>query len=230
MARGSRHRGSDLFTVAALAANALARPLSTLGHPLGQERGAALGTRLGNGARPSDELALGVLVAGIQGLAALAPPVDALAPAAGLRTHDREGDGLGRLALWVTRARDELPEAAVLDDHGLGAGRADLVGQLVGRLLPAAEVLGVLAVGIARAREELAEASPLLDDGLAAVRASLAGLLADLVVRHARLRLADILVELLVELTDQLDPIGVALLDLIERLFALGREVEVHDL
>src|SRR5258705_13010684 len=155
----SSPRGSALFRVAALAADALARPLSALGHALREERRSALRAGLGDRSRPGDELALGILVAGVEGLAALAPPLHELAAAPRLGARDAEGDGLGGLALRIARARDELAEAAVLDHHGLRAGRARFVGELVGRLLPAAQVLGVLAVGIAGAREELAEAA-----------------------------------------------------------------------
>src|SRR5215831_5876954 len=86
------------------------------------------------------------------------------------------------------------------------------------------QVLGVLAVRIAGAREELPEAAPLLEHGLAALGARLARLLPDLVVRHAAFRLADVPVELLVELAHQVDPVGVAFLDLVERLLELGGE------
>src|SRR5882724_12609325 len=183
MVSGSRHRGSDLFPIAALAADALAGPLSALGHALREEGRSALRAGLGDRSRPGDEFALGVLVARVERLAALASPFHELAPAAGLGAHDAEGDGLGGLALGIAGARDELAEATMLDHPGLRAGRARFVGELVGGLLPAAEVFRVLAVGIAGAREELAEATPLLDHGLAAIRTGLAGLLADLVVR-----------------------------------------------
>src|SRR6266508_4158107 len=183
MRSGSRHRGSDLFPIAALAADALARPLSALGHALREEGRSALRAGLGHRSRPGDEFALGVLVARVERLAALAPPLHELASAAGFGAHDAEGDGRGGLALWIA-----------------GAG------------------------------EELAEATPLLDHGLAAIRTGLAGLLADLVVRHARLRLANVPVELPVELAHHLDPIAVAFFDLVERLLELGGEVQVHDL
>src|SRR4029450_10451999 len=144
---------------------------------LREERRSALRAGLGDRSRPGDELALRILVAGVERLAALAPPLHELAAAAGLGARDAEGDGLGGLALGIARTRDELAEAAVLDHHGLRAGRACFVGELVGRLLPAAQVLGVLAVGIAGAREELTEAAPLLDHGLAAIRTSVRALL-----------------------------------------------------
>src|SRR5436189_177233 len=89
-----------------------------------------------------------------------------------------------------------------LRQEGRAALRADLLRHLVGGLLAAAQVLGVLAVGVAGARHELAEAPPLLEDWLAALRALLARVLSNLVVRHAGLRLADVLVELLVEFPD----------------------------
>src|SRR6202158_4481865 len=230
MAAGSRHRRGDLFLVAALAADAGAGSLAALGDPLCQEGRTAPRAWLGDRARPGHELAVGVFAAGVEGLAPLAPALDDLYAAAGLGARDPEGHRLGRLALGITRAGYELPEAAVLDDHGLAARRAGLVCHLVGRLLAAAEVLGVFALRVAGAGQELAESTPLLEDGLAAVGALLSRVLPDLVVRHARLRLADVLVELLVEGPDQLDPIGVALLDLVERLLELGGEVDVHDL
>src|SRR5215510_9806232 len=168
----SRDGGSDLFPVIALTADALARPLSALGHPLGEERRPALRARLGHRPRPRRELAVGILVAGVEGFAAPAPAFHELAFAAGLGTGDAEGDGLGRLALGIARAGDEFPEAAMLDDHRLAARRAGLVGHLVGGLLAATQVLGVLAVRIAGAREELAEAAPLLEHGRAQSAAS----------------------------------------------------------
>src|ERR1700687_2269003 len=123
MAAGSRHRRGDLFLVAALTADAGAGSLAALGYPLCQESRSAPRARLCDGARPGDELAVGVLAARVEALAPLAP---ALAAAAALRAGDPECHGLGRLALGVARACDELPEAAVLDDHGLAARRACL--------------------------------------------------------------------------------------------------------
>src|SRR5215467_2228936 len=218
MKPSSRDGGSDLFPVVALAADALARPLAALGHPLGEEGRPALRARLGHRPGPRRELAVGIPVARVEGLAAPAPPFHELASAARLGTGDAKSDGLGRLALRIARASDELAEATVLDDHGLAACRTRLVRHLVGRLLTAAQVLGVLAVGIARAREELAETPPLLQHGLATLGAGLACLLPDLVVGHAALRLADVAVELLVELADEVEPVGIPFLDLVERL------------
>src|SRR6266478_777396 len=189
MAAGSRHRGGDLFLVPAFAANAGAGTLAALRHPLRQERRAALRAGLDDGAGPGDELALGVLAAGVEGLAPLAATLDELAAATLLGARDPEGHGLGRLALGVTGARDEFAETSVLDHHRLAARRACLVRHLIGGLLAAAQVLGVLA-----------EAPPRLEDRLAAIGALLARVLPDLVVRHVLLRLADVLIELRVEL------------------------------
>src|SRR5215475_3633101 len=137
MPTGSRHRGSDLFPVSALSAHALARPLAALGQALRHERSPALRARLRHRARPGDELAVGIPVAGVEGLPALATPFHELAAAARLGARDTQGDGLGGLALGIPRAGDELAEAAMLDHHGLAARRAGLIGHLVGGLLAA---------------------------------------------------------------------------------------------
>src|SRR5215510_9823624 len=177
MKPGSRDGRSDLFPVVALAAHALACPLAALGHPLGKEGRPALRAWLGHRPGPRRELAVRILVAGVESLAAPAPPFHELASAAGLGTGDAESDRLGRLALGITRAGDELPEASALLEHGLAA-----LGARLARLLP------------------------------------------DLVVGHAALRLPDVPVELLVELAHQVDPVGIAFLDLVERLLELGGE------
>src|SRR5215470_1013893 len=127
----SGDRGNDLGAIAALAANAGARALAPLGHTLGEEGGPARGARLQDGTRPRHELAVGVLGARVECLAAPAPPLHELAVAAGLRARDAERDGLGRLALGIPRAGDELAEASVLDHHGLAARGAALLGGLV---------------------------------------------------------------------------------------------------
>src|SRR5215831_5876953 len=131
MKPGSRDGRSDLFPVVTLAAHALACPLAALGHPLGEEGRPALRAWLGHRPGPRRELAVRILVAGVESLAAPAPPFHELASAAGLGTGDAESDRLGRLALGITRAGDELPEASVLDHHGLAAGRAGFIGHLV---------------------------------------------------------------------------------------------------
>src|SRR5438046_3911503 len=95
---------------------------------LGRKRGATLRARLQDGPLPDDE------PTGRVGRAAeehAAPPRAALGElprAPRLRARDAERHGLRGLALRVTRARDELPEAPVLDDHRLAARRAELVG------------------------------------------------------------------------------------------------------
>src|SRR2546422_3514915 len=226
----SGDRGDDLGAIAAFATNAGARALAPLGHALREEGGAARRARLEDGTRPRHELAVGVLVAGVERLASPAPALDELAVTAGFRARDAEGDRLGRLALRIARAGDELSEAAVLDHHGLAAGRAALFRGLVGGLLPPAQILGVLAIGIGGAREELAEASPLFHQRLAAVRAGLSRVDAALEVVHALARALEVLHELLVEGLHRLHPVRVAFLDLVQRLLALGRELDVHDL
>src|SRR4030095_15696359 len=100
------------------------------------ERRAAARAGLADGPRPERELARRVVGAGEERLPAPGPSLDELAAAVGLRARDPEGERLGRLALRVARAGDELPEAPVLDDHGLPAGRAGLVGRLGGGRLP----------------------------------------------------------------------------------------------
>src|SRR5262249_28845585 len=144
--------------------------------PLGQEGRLALRARLGHGALPHHELALRVGGAAVESAAALRPALDELARAARLRARDPERDGLGRLALRIPGAGDELPEAAVLDDHRLPARRARLVGRLVLHALVLAEVARVLAVRVRRAREKLAEATATLEQRLAALGARLARL------------------------------------------------------
>src|SRR5262249_30261265 len=206
MKPGSRDGRSDLFPVVALAAHALACPLAALGHPLGKEGRPALRAWLGHRPGPRRELAVRILVASVESLAAPGPPFHELASAAGLGTGDAESDRLGRLALGITRAGDELPEASVLDHHGLAAGRAGFIGHLVGRLLASPQVLGVLAVRIAGAREELPEAAPLLEHGLTALVPHIARLLPYLVVEHAAFRLSNVPVELLVDIADTASP------------------------
>src|SRR5688572_10721093 len=163
----SRDGGGDVFLVAAPVLHARARDLAATTDALGDEWGAALGAGLSHRARPHREGALGVVRARVEGLAPLAAPLDQLAAVLG--TGDAERHRLGGLALGIARAGHELSEAAVLDHHRLAAGRAELVGGLVGGPLAAAQVLGELALRIGGAREELPEAPPLLHQGLAAV-------------------------------------------------------------
>src|SRR5262249_28219517 len=105
--------------------------------PLRQERRRALGARLRHRALPQHELAVGVRRAAEERPPLARAPLDQL-PLLALRTGDAERDGLSRLALRVPGARDELAEAAVLDDHRAATGGARLVGGLV---------LGSLAAG-----------------------------------------------------------------------------------
>src|SRR5262245_16718267 len=229
--RSRDDRGGDLLLVPAVLTDARPRDLAAPRVALRHEGRAALRARLGHRAGPERELASRVVAAREEGLAPPRPPLHELSSASRLGTGDAERDRLGGLAVRIARARDELPEAPVLDHHRLAAGRADLVGRLVGGLLAAAaQILRVLALGVRRAGQEAAEPAELLDDGLAALRAGLAGLLTDLDVFHLPAGRLEIARELLVERVDGRNPVGVALLDLVEGLLELGRELDVHHL
>src|SRR5262249_34122564 len=197
--------------------DARARDLAAARDPLGDERRCAVRTRLGDRPGPDRELARGVIAAREERLAAPGPSLHQLPAAIGLGTRDPERDGLGRLALGIARAGDELPEAAVLDDHRLAARRAHLVGRLVRRpLSAAAQILRVLALRVRRAREEAAESTELLHQGLAAVWTGLAGLESDLDVVHALAGGPEVARQLLIQRVDRVHPVGIALLDLVE--------------
>src|SRR5438552_4396176 len=210
-------RGRDLLLVAALLANAAPRDLAAPPDPLGRERRRAPGTGLPHRARPKRELASRVVRAREEGLAALGAPLHELPSAARLGTVDAERQGLGRLAVGIARAGDELAEPSVLDHHRLPARRAGLVRRLVGRLLASAtQVLGVLALRVGRAGEEAAEAPELLHERLAALGAGLAGLGPRLDVLHRLAGALEVPRELLVERLHGVHPVGVAVLDLVE--------------
>src|SRR5512145_3122449 len=129
-------RRGDLLLVSALLADARARDLAPPRVPLRQEWRGALRTGLVDRPGPEGELAVRIVAAREERLAAARAPLDQLPAAARLGARDAERDGLGRLALRVAGAGDELAEPAMLDHHRLLAGRARLVGRLVGRLLP----------------------------------------------------------------------------------------------
>ena len=203
---------------------------ATARRPLGQERRPALRTGLRHGVLPDRERAGGIGGAAVEDAAAPATPGHELARASRLGARDPQGDRLGGLALGITRARDEPAVAAVLDDHRLAAGRARLVGGLVGGALVPAQIAGVAAVGIGRARQELAEAAPALEQGLAAIGAGLPRLRPDLDVAHLLLGAAQFGLEASVELLHRVGPGAVAVLDLVERVLHLRGELDVHDL
>src|SRR5882762_2021065 len=202
---------------------------ATLQGALGDERGAALGTRLGDRPLPHHELAVRVRRAAEERPPAARSALHDLPRAARLGTGNPERHRLGGLAVRVAGARDELPEAAVLDDHRLAAGRADLVGGLVLGARAAVDVSGVLALRVGGTGHELAEAAALLQQLAAALRALLPGRLADLLAGHLPLGPGEVTLERLVELPHRVDPLALALLDLVEVVFHLGGELDVHD-
>src|SRR4030095_2341902 len=144
-ANPSCHRELDLpLEVAPLASAAPHGAI--LQDALGDERGAALRARLGNRPAPERELAVRIRRAAEEGPALERAALDQLPGAARLGARDTQGDWLGRLALRVAGARDELAEPPVLDDHRLAARRAILVRRLVLGTAAAVEVTRVAAV------------------------------------------------------------------------------------
>src|SRR5215831_19010389 len=227
-ANPSCHRELDLPLEVAPLTRAAADG-AVLQHALGDEGGPALRARLVDRAAPDYELAVRVRRAAEEGPALARAPLDQLARAARLGARDAERHRLGRLALRIAGARDELAEAPVLDDHRLAAGRAILVRRLVLGATAAVEVARVAAVGIRRARQELAESSPLLQEFAAALGAGLAGGRPDLLALHLALGAGEVALERLVELADRVDPLALTFLDLVEVVFHLRRELDVHD-
>src|SRR5262249_9658505 len=142
-----------------------------------------------------------------------------------------------RLALGVARAREEAAEPAALGRHRRPAGLALLVGRRRRRdLLPrSVEVLDHLhrgpALGAALARAERAVAAPLDHDRLAALLARpLGGDLLALDVAHLGARLLELVLERAVEAAEQLAPVALTLLDLVEVRLHPGGERGRHDL
>ena len=164
---------------------------------LDEERRAARGTLLQDRAVPQHEIAVGIIRAAEERLAALRLALDDLAALVGvLRARQARRLVLDVLALGIFRAGGELAEAPLLDDQIRSAPRALLVENLVRlrRLEPALlgrdQLARRLALGIARAGEELAEAAALDGHRLAAVLARLDFLLAALRLRLGALDLA----------------------------------------
>src|SRR3989441_13222898 len=197
---------------------------------LGRERGAALRARLHDGPLPDDERTVRVGRATEEHAAPSRAALDELSRAPRLRARDAEGHGLRGLALRVARARDELPEAPVLDDHRLAARRAQLVGGLVFGALVPRQVPFVLALRIGRAGDELPVPAPPLDQPLAALGALLPGRGADLDVTPLFARLLEVFLELRIKLLNRVHPLPISLLDLVERVLHLRGELDIHDL
>src|SRR5438876_11126784 len=197
---------------------------------LGRKRGATLRARLQDGPLPDDK------PTGRVGRAAeehAAPPRTALGKrprAPRLRARDAERHRLRGLALRVTRARDELPEAPVLDDHRLAARRAELVGGLVLCAPVPRQVPFVLALGIGRAGDEFPVPAPPLDQPLAALGALLPGRGADLDVTPLFVRLLEVLLEPRIKLLNRIDPLPISLLDLVEQDLQLPGHVDLNHL
>src|SRR5262249_30310278 len=224
----SCHRKLDLpFEVAPLARTVADG--AVLEDTLGDECGATLRARLIDRPPPDQDLRVGICGAAEEGAALARPPLDELPGAAGLGARDAEGDRLGRLALGVAGARDEFTKAPVLDDHGLAARRAILVRRLVLGASAPVEVSGVPAIGIGGAGQELPEPPALLQKLALALRAGLTGGLADLLTAHLPLGASQVALEGLVERLHGVDPLALTLLDLVEVVFHLRRELDVHD-
>ena len=140
-----------------------------LGDLLDQERRLALRARLGDRPVPQREVAVRIVRAAEEHLAAPRLALDDVA--AVLRAEHAGGLLLHVLAGRIVAARGELAEAALLDDQVRLALRALLVEDLV-RLRRGHALLGRddlprrLALGIAGAGEELAEAAALDAIGL----------------------------------------------------------------
>src|SRR5256712_635076 len=164
---------------------------------LDQVRRAALRAFFVDRPVPEDEVAVRIVRAAEEDLAAARLALDDLAAlVAVLRTDDTGRLVLDVLALGIARARGELAEPSLLDHQIGAAARTLLVENLIGfrRFQPA--VLGRdqlsrrLALGIAGAREELAEAAALDRHRLAAVLARLDLLVTRLGIRLLLLHLA----------------------------------------
>src|SRR4029453_28600 len=202
------------------------------------EEAAAARAGLGQRRLPEGEVAVGVAVAAIEGLAALGPLGDDLALAAlGAGPVRLLAQVLDALALGVVGAAQERPEPSAALDHrlaALGAGhvgqlRLGLLGGLLGRLVGVAPVL---AVRVAAAGQEPAVAAPLADQLgpslLATGGTDLVGRL--LGPRDLLLAFGDGALDLLEEGLDQRLPRLGAAGDAVQVLFHLGGEAEVDDL
>src|SRR5262249_43121048 len=143
--------------------------------------------------------------------------------AAALRARDAERDGPRVLAAGVAGAREELAEAAGLDDHRLAALVADdrrLAHDRGGAILPG--ILRALALGVALAREEVAVLPPLLEHlAEVALLAHEIGLLGRRLPRRELLRLVELLTEALVEALQELHALELTGADLVELLLHL---------
>src|SRR5262249_35713360 len=159
---GLRHRllglrrSVDSARVPALLA-ARAKDLRVLlSAPFDEEGVRALRTRFGDGLLPDLEVALRIVRAPVEGLAAALLRADLNDVAAALRARDTERHGLRVLAFRIAGAGQEFPVAAGPDAHRLAALVALVVRELrLFRLLAVlVQVLRVLAGRILLAAQE----------------------------------------------------------------------------
>src|SRR6185295_486025 len=138
------------------------------------------------------------------------------------------------LAFGITRAREELPEPPSLHSHPLAAILASLfsgfrVSFFAGLVVNLRQIASRLALGVVDAREELTKAAELLGHRRAAVLTLLVGDdLLPLHVAHVKLRVIQVLGELLVELRQRRGPYHFAVFDLVQLFFHMSgvRDVE----
>src|SRR5256712_2633355 len=229
---------STLFFVAALVVAADEAGAGLLGVFFHQERRAALRAGLRHRPVPEGEVALGVVRAGVERAAFLAPLLREVAAVLG--ALDAEREGLRVLAGRVRRAREELAEPAALDHHWGAALLTLLVGRdlLLGDDLDGAvgqplKVLGVLAgrvLLVARAGQELPVPAPLDLHHPAALLARDVGRRLDRVFGAGEvLGFFDVLAERQVEIAHRGDPLFLTFLDLVQFLLHQRREVHVED-
>ncbi len=144
-------------------------------------------------------------------------------------------DLFGRLAIGVTGAGEELPEAALLQNHGPAAVLAVLLLVLLADLGLFAvrqierDFAGVGALRIAGAGNEAAVLAPLDHHGLAALFADEVGrLLHPLDVGHVPRGMLQILLEAAVEISHGHSPFEFAVFDLVQLFFHARRVLHVE--
>src|SRR5215469_7521901 len=138
---------------------ACAHDAAAVARPLAHEERSALRTRRSDDRRiPRDEVTCRVLLAPVEDAALLALALEDATAVARTQHAGIFDDRLGRLALRISRARDELAKAAVLDLHRPPACRTCLVDlflfdlDLREELFSAREILGERRVEITQQR------------------------------------------------------------------------------
>src|SRR5262249_7539512 len=149
----------------------------TLGGFLQKERSSALGTLLGNGFVPHNEVAIGVPQAAVEELAAFGTPLDQFAAASRLRTRDADSLRFAVFAFRIIAARNEFTESTFFQNHlRLTALRTNFIQDDIGllrSLRAAGNLARRLAFRVTRASEELPETAPLQRHRLSAIFAGL---------------------------------------------------------